>query len=158
MCIRRKRFLWLKVKLVVISLIWLLCLFSAPAMADILIICNKTVSATGLSRNHIQDIFLGKRVLWENNHAIHVFVLKEEDIHKAFLEEYVHKSESQWKAYWKRMVFTGRGLPPKSINTEAELIDLVAKTNGAIGYVSTEGLPEDTEANSVKILKSRGDH
>ncbi len=141
-------------KKAVIGSILALSLFAATARADIVIISHKNVSETALSKDYVQDIFLGKRVQWQDNSTIHVFVLKDPDIHEQFLKQFIHKSESQWKAYWKRMVFTGRGLPPKSINTEAELIDVVGKTAGAIGYVSTEGLPEDAESDSVKILKT----
>jgi len=80
--------------------------------------------------------------------------MKDPEIHKLFLKQYVHKSPGRWKTYWKRMVFTGKGLSPKSANSEAELIDLVARTKGAIGYISTDGLSNDTEKNNVKILKT----
>jgi len=138
----------------VIGSILLLSLFSAPALADILIISNKNVSETSLSEKYVRDIFLGKRVQWQDHSTIHVFVMKDPKICELFLKQYIHKSKSQWKAYWKQMVFTGRGLPPKSANTKAELINFIARTKGAIGFVYTDGLPDSTEKSSVKILKT----
>ena len=37
-------------------------------------------------------------------------------------------------------MFTGKGNPPKSFDTEEALIDYVAKTSGTIGYVSTTAI------------------
>ena len=34
-------------------------------------------------------------------------------------------------------------MPPKTLKTEKEIIDAVAKTPGAIAYVSTKELPDD---------------
>ena len=76
----------------------------------------------------------------------------EPEVHSMFLKQHVKLSDSDWKIYWKRMVFTGRGLPPQTIPTEAELIDFVSKTKGAVGYVSSEGLPAGSEKGSVKII------
>jgi hypothetical protein len=45
------------------------------------------------------------------------------------------------------MVFTGKGIPPKSFDTEAELVDFVKTTPGAVGYVSPR-----TDVTGVKIL------
>lgn len=153
MGVKKEWFCRIHLKSLLIAPLLLLSLFSALAGAEILIISNKSVPDTSLTDDYVRDIFLGKRGHWSDNSTIHVFVVKEQDIHEKFLEQYVHKSVNQWRTYWKRMVFTGRGLPPKSINTEAELIDQISKTEGAIGYVSSDGLPDHADDNSVRILK-----
>jgi len=53
-------------KSAVIGLIMLSSLLSCPAWADILIISNKNVSETTLSKNYVQGIFLGKRGQWQD--------------------------------------------------------------------------------------------
>lgn len=122
------------------------------AYADILIITNKDVPETRLTQKQIQEIFLGKRVQWKDNSKIRFVTIKESIIHGMFLKQYLKKSGSKWKAYWRRMVFTGRGVPPKVINTEAEIIAYVAKTKGAIGYVSSQKISDGNE-NTVKIIE-----
>ncbi len=42
---------------------------------------------------------------------------------------------SKLKKIWKKVVFTGAGTPPKILKTEADLIEFVAETAGAIGYI-----------------------
>ena len=125
---------------------------TCAAYADILIIANKEVPETALTQEEIQKIFLGKTVKWQDSSRIRFVILKDVQIHGLFLRQYLKKSNAKWKSYWKRMVFAGSGVAPKSINTEAEMIDIVSKTEGAIGYISTVGLPDNAENKPVKIL------
>jgi ABC-type phosphate transport system substrate-binding protein len=104
-----------------------------------------------LTRNDIQEIFLGKRVQWSDHSKIYAATVKDE-VHKMFLKEYLNRTETKWRAYWKRMVFTGRGVPPRSLATEAELIAYIAETKGAVGYISHEGIQGSPEA-AIKIIK-----
>ncbi|MCP4353829.1 MAG: hypothetical protein GY795_50930 [Desulfobacterales bacterium] len=126
--------------------------FSSAGFADIIIIANKNVPENTLTRKEIKEIFLGKRVQWSDHSKIHVITLKDAGIHKTFLKQYLNKSRSKWKSYWKRMVFTGRGIPPKTIISEAEAIAYVAETKGAVGYISSEGIQSESQA-VVKIIK-----
>jgi hypothetical protein len=64
------------------------------------------------------------------------------------VKAYTQKTPSQFKSYWKKLVFTGKGSAPKSFHTDAEVIRYVAETPGAISYISSETRPEN-----VKILK-----
>ncbi len=137
---------------------WCIVLMTAiysAAYAEVLIIANKDVPETTLSQQEIQEIFLGKRVQWIDNSRIRFVTVGEPEVHSMFLKQYVKLSDSDWKIYWKRMVFTGRGLPPQTISTEAEVIDFVAKTKGAVGYVSSDGLPITPEKDTVKIIRVR---
>jgi hypothetical protein len=60
----------------------------------------------------------------------------------------VNKSFAKWNAHWKRMVFTGNGTPPKQFDTQQELLEYVAETEGAIGYVDAE-----TPVENVTIIE-----
>ncbi|MDY0091276.1 MAG: substrate-binding domain-containing protein [Candidatus Vecturithrix sp.] len=125
----------------------LLC-SSGGAWADMLIIAHQNTSETTISQKEIQEIFLGKRVQWKDNTAIHPATLKEPKLHETFLKQYVKKTPSQWIAHWKRMVFTGSGAPPQQFATKEELLEYVANTSGAIGYVDAA-----TSIENVTILK-----
>lgn len=128
--------------------------FASAAVGDIVIVANGDISEDTLSRKEIREIFLGKRAQWDDHSRIHVTMLKDGGIRKAFLKQYLNKSEAKWKTYWRRMVFTGRGLPPRSFDTEAELIEYVKKTKGSIGYVLSEGVPKGSEG-IVRIIGIR---
>ncbi|HVY93230.1 MAG TPA: hypothetical protein VHA14_10790, partial [Bryobacteraceae bacterium] len=57
--------------------------------------------------------------------------------HEAFLKEYVGKTGAALDTYYRSLVFTGKGAMPHTLDSDAEVIAYVAKTKGAIGYVST---------------------
>ena len=47
------------------------------------------------------------------------------------LSEFVGKGKSvrNLKSYWSKMIFTGRGTPPLTANSESELKDFISKDN-----------------------------
>ena len=59
--------------------------------------------------------------------------------HDEFLKDVVGKSGPALKNHLKTLVFTGKGSMPKSFASEADIVKYVAKTPGAIGYVSARG-------------------
>lgn len=107
------------------------------AHAQVTIIVNKTVNVTQLDRETVERIFLGKKSQWSDGTKVIPAVLKSGNVHKQFVKKYLDRDASQFSTYWKQAIFTGRGVPPKSFETEAELIDFVSETPGAIGYVSS---------------------
>jgi ABC-type phosphate transport system substrate-binding protein len=131
-----------------ICVLCLLIFSSGSAWADIVIIAHQDVSETTVTEKDLQEIFLGKRVQWKDNTAIHPVTVKEAEFHKAFLKQYVNKSIAKWNAHWKRMVFTGNGTPPKQVATQQELLEYVVNTAGAIGYIDAE-----TPVESVTIIE-----
>ena len=46
-----------------------------------------------------------------------------------------HGTESQLKAYWSKLVFSGQGQPPKVVESSAEILTLVAANPNMIGFV-----------------------
>ncbi|MBU0994268.1 MAG: substrate-binding domain-containing protein [Proteobacteria bacterium] len=98
-------------------------------------VANKDVSVNSLTSTDIKNIFIGKKSEWDDGRRIIFAVLKNEDTHVAFLKKYIKKSPDQFKNYWRNMLFSGKGMLPPTFVTDAEVIDFVTKTSGAIGYV-----------------------
>ncbi len=46
------------------------------------------------------------------------------------------ESPDEFRAQWRKAVFTGQGAMPKTFDSESALIDYVAATLGALGYAS----------------------
>jgi ABC-type phosphate transport system substrate-binding protein len=135
-------------KNMMMCLLCLLVFSSGIAWADVVIIAHKNVPETTLNEDALQEIFLGKRVQWQDNSAIHPATVKDKDLHSTFLKQYIKKSVSKWNAHWKRLVFTGNGTPPQQFDSEQELREYVAETEGAIGYVDAE-----TSVENVTIIE-----
>ena len=113
-----------------------------PADNFVRIIAHKDFPVSELSSREIQDIFLHKktRLVIPGRKALKltIVILKAGPTHEAFLKKYVKKTPSQYRNYWKVRVFSGTGGVPRSVDTEKKLIAYVARTKGAIGYISAK--------------------
>jgi ABC-type phosphate transport system substrate-binding protein len=106
------------------------------------------IDATKLDAATLELIYLGKKTLWDSGQRITpALVAEDSQTSKAFLETVLAKSVDQYRAYWKRRLFSGSGAVPKTFRTSAEVVDFVARTPGAVGIVDT-GAKDDR----VKIV------
>mgnify|MGYP001770312877 CR=1 FL=1 len=64
-----------------------------------------------------------------------------------FNERVRGKNEQQLRSYWSRMIFTGKGQPPRSVASQEDVLRMVAATPGAIGYVDSKAV-----TGKVKVL------
>jgi hypothetical protein len=114
--------------------------------ADLKVIANPSVSASSISSADIQAVFLLDKDSVSGSHVEPV-VSKGGSTHEAFLKAYMGKNDSALQAFYRSLVFTGKASMPKELASDAEIVAYVAKTKGAIGYVS-----EGASTDGVKVL------
>lgn len=117
------------------------------AKSEAVLIANKNVPDAALKAGDVELIFLGKKTAWSDGSKITVFMLKSGSVKDAFLSSYVGKTSSQFDTFWKQMLFTGKGKPPKTFASEPDLVKAVAETPGAVGVINS-----DTEHGKVKTI------
>lgn len=138
--------LWLMLAILFVS--FFLPLFSNSAFAETtIVICNKDISESSLDKANIIKVFLGKKTEWNDGQKIHFAVMKKSETHKAFLSQYIGKTSSQFRNYWRKRVFTGKGRAPQKMDSVETMIKFVKETSGAIGYI-----PANAFNDSVKKL------
>lgn len=128
----------------------LLCFMSAALAADFKIMAYKTVSASSLTKNELQAIFLGEKTRWDDGKPIRIVVLEGGPVHHAFLQSVLGKTPSQFETYWKKLVFTGKGAAPRAYADMAEVVDYISTHPGSIGYVAG-----DQPVGSLKKISIR---
>jgi ABC-type phosphate transport system substrate-binding protein len=102
----------------------------------LVVVANKSVKSADISAGDLKDVYSGdKSSLKDGSHVIPV-TLKGGAIHEAFLKKFIGKNDPAFRAAWRSLVFTGQGSMPRSLDTEADMLEFVAATPGAIGYVS----------------------
>ncbi|MBF0225889.1 MAG: hypothetical protein HQK76_10580 [Desulfobacterales bacterium] len=101
----------------------------------ILVIANNSVAKKPVNTDEIRKIFLGEKTRWDDGSRINFATSNNEELMENFLKMYLNKTPAQYRTFWKKKVFTGEGKAPKSFRTDKELIDFVASTEGAIGYI-----------------------
>jgi ABC-type phosphate transport system substrate-binding protein len=67
-----------------------------------------------------------------------------------FYERVASKSPALLKAYWSKLLFTGRGQPPREVGGNAAVKKMVADTPGMIGYIDRSAL--DASVRPVLVL------
>jgi hypothetical protein len=116
--------------------------------ADLKVIANPSVSASAVSADDLKDVFLENRDSLGGSHVDPVLE-KGGPAHEAFLKV-MGKSESALETYYRSLVFSGKGSMPKELGSDAEVAAWVAKTKGAIGYVSTGASAPGTKVLDLK--------
>lgn len=120
---------------------------SAMASAELAVIVHPSNAST-LDKKAVQKIFLGKDNKFSNGTAASPINLGTDNPTRGnFDESIVGRSSSQVAAYWSKLVFTGKGVPPKEVSTDAEVIALVSASEQAIGYVDASSIND-----SVKVV------
>jgi TonB family protein len=125
------------------------CLCAGALAADVKVIANTSVKADIISSPELQRIFLQESSSLGDGTRVEPVIEKDGPVHKAFLHEYLGRTEEDFQTYYRALVFTGRGSMPKVLSSDAEVVAYVARTRGAIGYVSSDG---DTSMGGVKTL------
>jgi hypothetical protein len=77
-------------------------------------------------------------------------LLKQGGAHEEFLSEFIGKNDTAFRATWRSLVFSGQASMPKSLDSEAAMVEYVARNAGAIGYIS-----KATPHEGVKVLAVR---
>jgi ABC-type phosphate transport system substrate-binding protein len=104
--------------------------------ADMQVIANPSVKSASVSVDELKNVFLGNTSNLADGSKVEPVLAESGAAHDEFLKDVVGKSAPALKNHLKTLVFTGKGSMPKSFASEADIVKYVAKTPGAIGYVS----------------------
>lgn len=117
--------------------------------AGVKVIANPSVAATSVSAGELRSVFLEEKSSLGDSSHVEPVLQKGGAAHEAFLK-YLDKSDSALQTYYRSLVFTGKGSMPKSLESDAEVVAYVARTKGAIGYVSPDAAAEGVKTLEVK--------
>ncbi len=112
-----------------------LCLISGFAAAEVAVIVHPSNSAS-LDQAEITRLFTGRGATFSSGAKATPLNLADGVPARAeFDSKVLGKSSSQMKAYWSKLVFTGKGTPPKELASAADVKAAVAADASAIGYI-----------------------
>jgi ABC-type phosphate transport system substrate-binding protein len=122
----------------------------AAAAADFLVVVNASNPETALPAVDVSKMFLQKKTLWRPAERVIPVDLAEDSPVRASFSRVIHqRSTAAVKAYWQKMIFSGRDVPPPEKASPTEVLAFVRANPGAIGYVPAgTALPD-----GVKTLK-----
>ena len=119
-----------------------------PSFADMVIVVSAKSPLTVLSKTQLVDIFLGKSNRFpDGSRAVPIDHSEGSALRDEFYSAFAGKSPAQVKAYWAKIIFTGRGQPPQTAGDSVEARKLVAANAQAIAYIDRSAVD-----SSVKVI------
>jgi hypothetical protein len=88
-----------------------------------------------LTTEMVREIFFMRLSSWPDGSPIHVFVLPDNHpLHIRFAKEILGVYPFQLRSAWDRLVFSGTGVSPTTVESEEEMLERIKSTPGSIGY------------------------
>lgn len=108
----------------------------AQASADLVLVVNARSGVDKLSLDEAVNIFMGRYRQLPSGIQAQPIDQPEATPEKAlFYRLLVNKDLAEINAYWARLIFSGKTSPPYQAKNTAEMLDLLARRPGAIGYI-----------------------
>lgn len=124
-----------------------LSLNCSASPADVVAVVSNRSSVTTLSKEQIANIFMGKNTLFPGGQQAQPIDQTEGGATRdEFYLKIAGKSAAQIKANWAKLIFTGRGWPPKAVLNDSEVKKQLAENPNAIGYIQRNMLDDSVKA------------
>jgi ABC-type phosphate transport system substrate-binding protein len=106
------------------------------AAANVVVVVSAKSAITALSNSQVSDLFLGKVSRFPGGLlAVPIDQAEGSNARNEFYAKFADKTPVQIKAYWSKIIFTGRGQPPRVAASGEEVKKRIAGDPAAIGYI-----------------------
>jgi ABC-type phosphate transport system substrate-binding protein len=104
--------------------------------------------ALTLTDKFVSEVYLKRVTRWPDGEAVApVDLTASSPVRAQFARAVLKRPLTAVRMYFQQMVFSGRGLPPPELDSEAAVVRYVARHRGGLGYVSA-----GTDVQSVKVV------
>lgn len=119
--------------------------------ADVVVVMSAKSPALELSKDQVAALFLGKAVRFpDGRRAVPLDRAEGAAVRDAFYEVFTGKSAAQVKAHWSKIIFTGRGRPPRQVADGAELKRQLSEDPDAIAYLRADEVDDSVRTVSAQ--------
>jgi ABC-type phosphate transport system substrate-binding protein len=109
---------------------------SANVEAQVVVVVNPKNPINTLTPKHVSQLYTGSASTFPGGGGAELTDLPEASkLREEFLAKIVGRSDSQVRAAWVRLIFSGKALPPRILATPAEVRKFVAGNERAIGFI-----------------------
>lgn len=116
-------------------------LLAANARAEDIVVIVNPASAP-LSKEQIADVYLARNSTWTP-----IDQTAGSSIYTEFYKRATGRDAAQVRAIWSKILFTGRGVPPKQLLDSEAVKKAVASNPKAVGYIEKSAVDA-----SVKVV------
>ena len=136
-------------KRILIALALVTC--TAAAHAELVVVVNPKNPAASLTQEQVASIYLGRTASFPQGGAATPLDQKEgASPRDEFYGKVADKNPGQVKAYWAKLMFSGKAQPPRELVSSADVKRAVAGDPSAIGYIEKSAL--DASVKSVLVV------
>ena len=120
-----------------LSLVLAVTIAGATPADGVAVVVHPDSQITTVSRAELSKIFLGRLRTWsDGTPATPVDQLPDRPVRERFSRHVHGRGVVTVEVYWKRMIFSGRGVPPDELANDKQVLEYVRTHPGAVGYVS----------------------
>lgn len=116
-------------------------MFSGMVVAAPVVVVSSSSGIDVLTESQVRQIFNGQLRRVSGVSVKPLDLPAKNDSRDDFYQAVMGKSAEQIKSYWARMIFTGRGMPPREVSSEREMVVLIASDQSYVGYVDEAKVP-----------------
>lgn len=117
----------------------------AASDIDVVVVASAKSRIASVSPGDIADLYLGRLTrLPDGTVAVPLDQAEGSPTREKFYREFTGKSPAQVKALWSKLIFTGRGRPPRALSSDAEVLRALRENPDAIGYVKRSSVDATT--------------
>lgn len=131
-----------------LSLVLLLTLAAPARTQGFVIVVHPDSGIESVRRAELSKIFLGRLRTWsDGTPALPVDQPPDRPVRERFSRTVHGRSVVRVEVYWKRMIFSGRAVPPAELSNDLQVLDFVRTYPGGVGYIN-----EATDPAGVRKL------
>jgi len=123
---------------------------SAASAADFVVIVSAKSPVTALRAEQVAAIFLSQTGRYPGGEEAVALDLPVGNVMRdEFYNKVAARTPALMKAYWTKMVFTGRGQPPRELPNSVAVRRMVAENPAMIAYIERTALDASVKAIQV---------
>lgn len=110
---------------------------AAAAKPEFVVVINESNPISSVNTEQLSRCFMKELGTWSTGDpVVPVDQVASSPVREAFSKAIHGRDVAAVKSFWQRQIFSGGGVPPAELATDAEILDFVRANPGAIGYVA----------------------
>ncbi len=124
-----------------LTIIYIALMTHAAVASDFNVIINNgsNIVSDGLTKEQLKSLYLGYQLYLKGQRVRLVHSdLKSEAMSK-FTSVVLGMNSREFSAYWRRKLFSGKGIPPREFDDQQDLVAFIKKNDNTIGVLGNPG-------------------
>ena len=139
-------------KIVIVTLLFLFS-WAEASFSQVAVIAHKSVPVDTIKKSELLDFYTADIKKWINGDKVIVNDLKPKGEVKEIFYKFLGKTPSRMKSVWLKNMLSGEGDPPEALKSEEEMLQKIAATPGAIGFLSHTKV--DNNVKTLMVIKKK---